>query len=96
MPGDWGTGACSARMERGPLPLPVRGSSTFSPVRGPEFDILDTIHQVVNSSGLSPPCPSASARTAATFQELIQYANLSIEMALSRGRPGGHPQQVHL
>ena len=50
-----------------------------------KFDILDTIHQVVNSSGLAATLSIGIGKDGGSFQELMQYANLSIEMALSRG-----------
>ncbi len=50
-----------------------------------KFDVLDTIHQVMNPSGLSATLSIGVGKGASSFQELLQFANLSIEMALSRG-----------
>ena len=50
-----------------------------------KFDILDTIHQVVSPSGLAATLSIGVGVDGDSFQELLQYANLSIEMALSRG-----------
>ena len=50
-----------------------------------KFDILDTIHQVISPSGLSATLSIGVGVDGASFQELLQFANLSIEMALSRG-----------
>lgn len=50
-----------------------------------KFDVLDTIHQVKNPSGLSATLSIGVGKGADSYQELLQFANLSIEMALSRG-----------
>ena len=50
-----------------------------------KFDILDTIHQVVSPAGLSATFSIGIGVDGSSFQELLQFANLSIEMALSRG-----------
>ncbi len=50
-----------------------------------KFDILDTIHQVVSPSGLSATLSIGVGVDGSSLQELLQFANLSIEMALSRG-----------
>lgn len=50
-----------------------------------KFDILDTIHEVRNPSGINASLSIGIGRDADTMQELLQYANLSIEMAQSRG-----------
>lgn len=50
-----------------------------------KFDVLDTIHQVMNPSGLSATLSIGVGKGASSYQELLQFANLSIEMALSRG-----------
>ena len=50
-----------------------------------KFDILDTIHQVVNPSGINASLSIGIGKDGESFQELLQFANLSIDMALSRG-----------
>lgn len=50
-----------------------------------KFDILDTIRQVSNPSGIAATFSIGVGKDGGSFQELMQFANLSIEMALSRG-----------
>ena len=50
-----------------------------------KFDILDTIRQVSNPSGIAATLSIGVGKDGETFQELMRFANLSIEMALSRG-----------
>ena len=50
-----------------------------------KFDILDTIHQVVNPSGINATLSIGVGKDGETYRELFQFANLSIDMALSRG-----------
>ena len=50
-----------------------------------KFDILDTIHQVVNPSGINASLSIGIGKDADSFRELLSFANLSIDMALSRG-----------
>ncbi len=50
-----------------------------------KFDILDTIHQVVNPSGINASLSIGIGKDGESYQELLQFANLSIDMALSRG-----------
>lgn len=50
-----------------------------------KFDILDTIRQVSNPSGIAATFSIGVGKDGDSFQELMQFANLSIEMALSRG-----------
>ena len=50
-----------------------------------KFEILDTIHEVRNPSGINATLSIGIGKDAETMQELLQYANLSIEMAQSRG-----------
>jgi len=50
-----------------------------------KFDILDEIHQVGNPSGMNASLSIGIGKDGESFQELLQFANLSIEMALSRG-----------
>ena len=91
-----GTGGMLRRMERDRY-LFLFEQQYLSRFVDQKFDILDTIHQVVSPSGLSATFSIGIGVDGDSFQELLQYANLSIEMALSPGRrPGGHPQQVHL
>ena len=50
-----------------------------------KFDILDTIHQVVNPSGINASLSIGVGKDGDSYQELLSFANLSIDMALSRG-----------
>ena len=50
-----------------------------------KFDILDAIHQVVNPSGVNATLSIGVGKDGETYRELFQFANLSIDMALSRG-----------
>ncbi|MGI5963363.1 MAG: DHH family phosphoesterase [Lawsonibacter sp.] len=50
-----------------------------------KFDILDSVHQVVNPSGINASLSIGIGKDGESFQELLQFANLSIDMALSRG-----------
>ena len=50
-----------------------------------KFDILDTIRQVSNPSGIAATFSIGVGKDGGSFQELMKFANLSIEMALSRG-----------
>jgi len=50
-----------------------------------KFDVLDAVHQVVNPSGINASLSIGVGKDGDSFQELLNFANLSIEMALSRG-----------
>ena len=50
-----------------------------------KFDILDTVHQVRNPSGINASLSIGVGKDGESFRELLQFANLSIDMALSRG-----------
>ncbi len=50
-----------------------------------KFDILDTVREVKNSDGLAATLSIGVGKDGESFLELLQFANLSIEMALSRG-----------
>ena len=50
-----------------------------------KFDILDAILQVVNPSGINATLSIGVGKDGETYRELFQFANLSIDMALSRG-----------
>ena len=50
-----------------------------------KFEILDLVHEVVNPNGIAASMSIGVGKDAETFQELMQFANLSIDMALSRG-----------
>ncbi len=50
-----------------------------------KFDILDQVHQVVNPSGINASLSIGIGKDGGSYQELLQFANLSIDMALSRG-----------
>ena len=55
------------------------------PFADKKFEILDTVHQVVNPSGISASLSIGLGKDGESYQELLQFANLSIDMALSRG-----------
>lgn len=50
-----------------------------------KFSILEDIHQVQNSDGLAATLSIGIGKGDCTLQELYQYAELGIDMALSRG-----------
>lgn len=50
-----------------------------------KFTVLDSIREVVSPSGIAATLSIGIGRDAAGLAELFQYANLSLEMALSRG-----------
>ena len=50
-----------------------------------KFDILDTIHEVRNASGINASVSIGIGKDGDSYQELFNFANLSIDMALSRG-----------
>ena len=50
-----------------------------------KFDILDTVHQVVNPSGMAASLSIGVGKDGDSFHELMDFANLSVDMALSRG-----------
>ncbi len=50
-----------------------------------KFEILDLVHEVVNPNGIAATLSIGVGKDAESFQELMQFANLSIDMALSRG-----------
>ena len=50
-----------------------------------KFDLLDLVRQVKNPSGINASMSIGIGKGADSFQELLQLANQSIEMALSRG-----------
>ena len=50
-----------------------------------KFSILDSIHQVVNPSGINASLSIGIGKDADSYRELLSFANLSIDMALSRG-----------
>ena len=50
-----------------------------------KFDILESVHQVVSPSGIKASLSMGIGRDAEDLDEAMQYAQLGIEMALSRG-----------
>ncbi|WP_243149259.1 DHH family phosphoesterase [Colidextribacter sp. OB.20] len=50
-----------------------------------KFDILDSVHQVVNPSGINASLSIGIGMDGDSYKELLDFANLSIDMALSRG-----------
>ena len=50
-----------------------------------KFPVLESVHQVQNSEGLSATLSIGIGKGEGSLQELFQYAALAIDMALSRG-----------
>ena len=50
-----------------------------------KFSVLDAVHEVQNASGIQATLSIGIGKDADSFQELFQFASLSVEMALSRG-----------
>ena len=50
-----------------------------------KFDVLDAVREVVNPSGINASLSIGIGKDGDSFQELLNFANLSIDMALSRG-----------
>jgi len=50
-----------------------------------KFEILDLVHEVRNPSGINASLSIGIGKDGDSFQELLSFANLSIDMALSRG-----------
>lgn len=50
-----------------------------------KFSILEDVHQVVSPGGIHATLSIGIGRDAADFTEVLQFAELSVEMALSRG-----------
>ena len=50
-----------------------------------KFDILDSVHEVVNPSGIPATLSIGVGRDADSLADLFQYASLALEMAFSRG-----------
>jgi len=50
-----------------------------------KFDILDAVHDIPSPSGVPATLSIGVGKDAPTIKELLEYASLSIEMALSRG-----------
>ncbi len=50
-----------------------------------KFEILDLVHEVINPNGIEASLSVGIGKDADTLQELLQFANLSLDMALSRG-----------
>ncbi len=50
-----------------------------------KFDILDSVHQVVNPSGINASLSIGIGKDGDSYVELLNFANLSVDMALSRG-----------
>ena len=84
--GNWvaGTGALLRRYQRERY-IMVFEERNLQQFIQKKFDILDTIHEVRNPSGINASISIGIGKDGDSFQELMQFANLSIEMALSRG-----------
>ena len=54
-------------------------------LREGKFAVLDAVRGVLNAKGMPATLSIGIGRDAPTFQDLFQYASLSVEMALSRG-----------
>jgi len=50
-----------------------------------KFDILESIHQVVSPTGIHATLSIGTGRDGSSFEEDFSFANLAVEMALSRG-----------
>lgn len=50
-----------------------------------KFGILEEIHTVINSAGIHATLSIGVGRDGASFEENFSFANLAVEMALSRG-----------
>ena len=50
-----------------------------------KFEVLDSVREVVNPSGINASLSIGIGKDGDSFQELLSFANLSIDMALSRG-----------
>ncbi len=50
-----------------------------------KFDILDSVHQIVNPSGINASLSIGVGKDGESYEELLNFANLSIDMAMSRG-----------
>ena len=50
-----------------------------------KFDLLDKVREIPGPNGVSPTLSIGVGRDAPSLRELLEYASLSIEMALSRG-----------
>ncbi|NCB64082.1 MAG: DHH family phosphoesterase, partial [Clostridia bacterium] len=50
-----------------------------------KFSILDAVHEIQGPTGVQATLSVGVGKDAPSFEELFQYANLSMEMALSRG-----------
>ena len=50
-----------------------------------KFEILDIVREVTNPSGINASLSIGIGKDGDSFQELLSFANLSIDMALSRG-----------
>jgi len=50
-----------------------------------KFSVLDAVHRIHNANGIPATLSIGIGRDADTFQELFQYAALSLDMSLSRG-----------
>ena len=50
-----------------------------------KFSILETVHEVINPSGIRATLSIGVGRDGAGYEENYAFANLSLEMALSRG-----------
>ena len=50
-----------------------------------KFDVLDAVCSVVNPSGINASLSIGIGKDGDSFQELLSFANLSLDMALSRG-----------
>lgn len=50
-----------------------------------KYAVLDAVHEIVNPAGIPATLSIGIGKDADSVEELYQYANLSIDMALSRG-----------
>ena len=50
-----------------------------------KFDVLDAVRRIKSPSGITASLSIGIGKDGESFQELLQFANLSVDMALSRG-----------
>ncbi len=57
----------------------------LQPLKDEKFSILDSVREVLSANGVPATLSIGIGQDAENWEELFQYASLSIEMALSRG-----------
>lgn len=84
--GDWvqGTGGIFRRYTRESYLL-VLEHQHFQTLAQQKFEILDHLREIVSPSGVAATLSIGVGTDGESLEELLQFANLSIDMALSRG-----------